>query len=116
LPLVFKKQRRRPKTKHIRKGDWKQKSIRCSNCQGTNYNCRSCRFAPALNGRRQRARDQESSISNKSSDSDSNGTSSPRLDDNGYTLSDLDSNDLQDLQWQAEMAQHDEIRKRADEI
>jgi hypothetical protein len=94
----------------LSKGDWKRKSIRCSNCQGTNHNCRSCRFAPALNGRRQRARDQELS------DSDSNGTSSSRQDDNGFTLSDLDSDDLQDLQWQAEMARYDEIRKRADEI
>lgn len=55
LPPVFKNQRGRPKTKRIRKGAWKRKGLHCSNCQGVDHNRRTCRFAPALNGRRQRA-------------------------------------------------------------
>ena len=57
--------------------------MHCSNCQGSGHNRRSCRFAPVLNGRRQRARDRES-ISNTnsraSSDSNSNGDLDSSLD------------------------------------
>ena len=118
MPLVFKKQRGRPKTKHIRKGDWNRKSNHCSNCQGTGHNRRSCRFAPALNGRRQRAWDRELSISSGSSSSGSSSSLRSKSDNEEPNLeeSDLDSDDLQDLQFQAEMAQYDKIMEKAHAI
>jgi hypothetical protein len=61
FPLVFKKQRGRPKTKRIWKGAWKKKATLCSNCQGTGHNRRTCRFAPA-HSRRQRAQDCDSDV------------------------------------------------------
>jgi cytochrome c553 len=105
LPPVYQKQRGRPPTKRIRKGAWKRKATHCSNCHGTDHNIRKCRHAPALNGRQQRARDRESSISSESS----------RSDDEELNLqeSDLDSDDLQDLQFQAEMEQYDAIMENA---
>ena len=103
LPLEFKKQRGRPPTKRIRKGAWRRKTMHCSNCHGTDHNIWKCRHAPALHGRQQRARDHESSTS--SSASSINGA-----------LSDLDSDDLQDREWQAKMDCYDELYARADAV
>jgi SWIM zinc finger len=72
FPPAFKKLRGRPLTKRIRKGALKRKTLHCSNCNGTNHNIRKCRHAPALNGRTQRLRDQETSSSSSSSDLSSN--------------------------------------------
>jgi hypothetical protein len=58
-PPQFKKQRGRPKAKRIRKGAWKRKAICCRNCNGTGHNTRTCKSAPALNGRQQRRRDRQ---------------------------------------------------------
>jgi len=55
-PLKVKRQRGRPKTKRIRKGDWKQKPICCSLCGVVgDHNKRRCTNAPLANGRQQRA-------------------------------------------------------------
>jgi hypothetical protein len=108
LPPEFKKQRGRPLTKRIRKGAWKRKTMHCSNCHGTDHNIRKCRHAPALHGRQQRARDRESSsLSSTSSSSSTSDTSA---------LSDLDSGELQDREWQAEMDRYDELCARADVV
>jgi hypothetical protein len=72
LPPVFKKQRGRPTTKRIQKGDWRRKKTKCLKCHGTDHNIRKCRFAPAVNGRQQRARERDMSIDS----SDFNGSSS----------------------------------------
>jgi hypothetical protein len=71
LPPVFRKQRGRPKTKHIRKGAWRRKAIQCSTCLSTGHNSRTCRLALVVNGRRQRAQDRESSISSSECSTDS---------------------------------------------
>ena len=76
--------------------------MHCFNCHGKDHNIRKCRHAPALNRRQQRARDRESSTSSR--------TSSSRLDDEE---SDLNSDDLQDLQFQAEMERYNAIIERA---
>jgi hypothetical protein len=72
LPPVFKNQRGRPTTKRIRKGAWKRKETKCSKCQGVGHNIRKCWFAPAINGRQQRAWERELTIDLGSS-SDSGG-------------------------------------------
>jgi hypothetical protein len=59
LPPVFKRLRGRPKTKRVRKGAWKRKATKCSKCHQTGHSKRTCRFAPAVHGRRQRAYDRE---------------------------------------------------------
>jgi hypothetical protein len=66
LPPLFKKQRGRPPTKLIRKGAAQWKATKCSKCLQTSHNRWKCRFAPAINGRQQRARDRE--LSSLSSD------------------------------------------------
>ena len=104
LPPEFKKQRGRPLTKRIRKGAWKRKTMHCSNCHGTDHNIWKCRHAPALNGRQQRAWDRESST-----------LSSSPMSDTG-TLSDLDSGELQDREWQAEMDRYNELCAKADVV
>jgi hypothetical protein len=58
-PPIFKKHRGRPRTKRIRKGALRRKATKCSNCQNTGHSKRTCRFAPAVSGRRQRMRDRE---------------------------------------------------------
>jgi hypothetical protein len=42
LLLVFKKQRGRPTTKRVRKGDWKRRENKCSKCRGSRHNIRKC--------------------------------------------------------------------------
>ena len=107
LPLVYKRQRGRPKTKRIRKGAWKRKTTRCGNCHGTGHNSQSCRHAPATNIRRERARDRESSITSKS-ETESNSSQEDQES--------LNSDDLQDIQFQAELERYDAIIARAWEI
>jgi hypothetical protein len=75
LLLVFKKQRGRPTTKRIWKGDWKRKKTKCSKCYGHGHNIWKCQFAPAINGRQQRAQEREFDSSD-SSESLSSGSSS----------------------------------------
>jgi len=58
-PPDYKKQRRRPLTKRIRKGAYKRKETKrketkCSNCSGTKHNACTCRNA-LKNTQRQRA-------------------------------------------------------------
>ncbi len=108
LPPVFKKQRGRPKTKRIRKDAYKRKATHCGNCGGINHNRRSCRSAPAYNGRQQRARDRELSISSGSSSSSSNS-------DLGLDL-DLNSWHLQDAQFRAEIEHYETVIARATEV
>ena len=76
LPPVFKKQHGRPTTKRIRKGDWKRKETKCSKCKGPRHNIRKCKFAPAINGRQQRARGRELSVSSSSSGGSNSGLDS----------------------------------------
>ena len=106
----FKKQRRRLITKQIRKGDWKRKTMHCSNCNQTDHNIWKCQHAPAFNRRKQRARDRESSTSSSTSTSSLSTTSS-----NSSRL-DINSNDMQDLQFQAEMDRYDELYARAKKV
>ena len=90
LPPVFEKQRGRPASKRIRKGAWKRKARKCSKCQGLGHNIRKCRFAPAVNGRQQRAWERELSIDSTSS-SNLSDSLSPNLS------SDVDTDDLDNL-------------------
>jgi hypothetical protein len=80
LPLVFKKQRGRPTTKRVRKGDWKRRENKCSKCGGSRHNIWKCRFVPAINGRQQRARERELLVDTDSS-SESSGSESSGSDD-----------------------------------
>lgn len=45
-PLIILQKRGRPKTKRLRKGVWKRKSIRCGTCQGLGHNKRWCTNQP----------------------------------------------------------------------
>lgn len=74
--------------------------MHCSNCHAIDHNIRKCRHAPALNGWQQRARDWESSPSCGISSS-------------GSSNEELNSDKLQDLQFQAEMEQYDAIMEKA---
>jgi hypothetical protein len=103
LPPVYKKQRGRPKTIQIRKGAYKRKETRCSNCGKARHNVRRCPNAPAVNSRQQRAWIESSSSDTSSHDSTSND-------------SDNESIDTDDLEWIAEMERYDEIQARAKEI
>jgi hypothetical protein len=87
--------------------------MHCSNCKGAKHNSRTCRFAPALNGRQQRARDWELAISSGPSSSRSSGSSVHSDEELNLAESDFDSDDLQDLQFQAEMKQYDAIIAKA---
>jgi hypothetical protein len=80
--------------------------MHCSNCHATDHNIRKCRHAPALNGRQQRAWDWESSPS--SGTSPSSGISS-----SGSSNEELNSDKLQDLQFQAKMEQYNAIIEKA---
>jgi hypothetical protein len=82
--------------------------MHCLNCHGIDHNIWKCRYAPALHGQQQRARDRESSSLSLTSSSSS-------TSDTG-TLSDLDSSELQDREWQAEMDRYDELCARADVV
>lgn len=82
--------------------------MHCSNCHGTDHNIRKCRHAPILNGRQQRAQDRESSTSSRGSRSDN--------DELNLQKSHLDSDNLQDLQFQAEMERYDTIKEKSREI
>ncbi len=79
-PPEYRKTRGRPRVKRIRKGAWKRKATFCSNCLGTGHNKRTCREAPTVNGRRQRARDRargsSSELSSASLPSSSSSSSS----------------------------------------
>jgi hypothetical protein len=99
LPPVFKKQRGRPTTKQKRKGDWKRKEMKCSKCNGLGHNIQKCRFAPAINGRQQRARERELSIDN----SDLSGSLSSSL--NGSLSSGSSSSSSSDIDEEALMDQ-----------
>jgi hypothetical protein len=82
--------------------------MHCSNCHRTDHNIWKCRHALALHGRQQRAWDCESSsLSLTSSTSSMSDTSA---------LSDLDSGELQDREWQAKMDRYDELCARADVV
>ena len=99
--------------KRIRKGDWKWKTVHCSNCQGSKHNSRTCRFAPALNRRQQRIRDRELSISSGTSSSRSSRLSVHSDEELSPAESDFDSDDLQDLRLQAEIEQYNAIVAKA---
>ncbi len=105
----FKKQRGRPLTKRIRNGAWKRKELHCSNCKGTGHNIRKCRYAPAWNGRQQRARDREES----SLDSDSNSGSNISSDSGDSN----DSDKCDDARMhEAEIKLYDERMAKAHKI
>jgi len=76
--------------------------MHCSNCHGTDHNIQKCKHAPALHGQQQKARDRESLSLSSTSDTS--------------VLSDLDSGELQDQEWQAEMDRYDELCARADVV
>ena len=61
-PPTIRKQASRPCTKRIRKGAWKKKQTRCSNCLDWGHNKRSCRGQPVPSGRRERARDWQGEV------------------------------------------------------
>jgi len=96
LPLVFQKQRGKPTTKRIRKGAWKRKKTKCSKCHGFNHNIRKCKFAPAINGRQERARERQMSISDNSNSGSLSSNSSSDLDSeiNEAALQDQAESDL----------------------
>lgn len=96
-PPKIKKQRGRPKAKRIRKGSWKRKPKKCSNCHRLGHDRRTCRNQPVANGRRQRLLDHESS----GSEPDNGGE-----DDGG------EQNEL-DLQHRVEMQIYDQRFARA---
>lgn len=64
-----------------------------------------------MNGRQQRAQDRESSLSSSSSSASSTSTTYSRTD-----LSDLNSNELGDLQFRTEMEYYDEVVVRAEGV
>lgn len=109
-PPDYQKQRGRPLTKRIRKGAYKRKETKCSNCGGTKHNARTCRNAPK-NTQRQRAQDRHLA---SSTDSDSTLDSS-ESDQESDTRS-LNSEILQEMQFQAEMDRYDFVMARAHEI
>jgi hypothetical protein len=97
-PPEYKKQPGRPKTKRIRKGAFKRKETKCGTCGGTKHNACTCRNAPK-HTRRQRLQDRNDSSS-------SNTDTDIELDQDSDQDSDLDSLNselLQEMQFQAEM-------------
>lgn len=120
LPPVFKKQRGRPTTKRIRKGDWKRKETKCSKCKGTGHNIRKCRFAPAINGRQQRARERDLLVDDSDSSSDSSNSLSSNLDsgvDEEVSYSALDRVDQaeSDLYYERIARAHEIVDRRRSE-
>jgi hypothetical protein len=67
-PPTIVKQRGRPKSKRIRKGDKNKREVRCGNCGGRGHNKRSCRGQPRASGRR--ARNWVGASDNSGSDSE----------------------------------------------
>jgi hypothetical protein len=57
LPPLTRKQAGRPRTKRFRKGQWKRKQTRCSNCLDWGHNKKGCRGQPVPSGRQERARE-----------------------------------------------------------
>jgi hypothetical protein len=57
LPLLIVKKQGRPREKQIRKGAFKRKQTKCTNCLQLGHNKRRCVAQPARNGRAERARD-----------------------------------------------------------
>ena len=101
--LIVRKQQGRLKTKRIRKGAWKRKPIKCSNCGvAGDHNKRGCLNAPVGNGRRQRARDREAIETSESPDSSSSSDSE----------SSEDSEDLIDQQFVEQARQRQRERER----
>jgi hypothetical protein len=76
--------------------------MHCSNCHGTDHNIWKCRHTLALHRQQQRAQDRESLSLSSTSDTGA--------------LSDLDSSELQDQEWQAEMDRYNELCARADVV
>jgi hypothetical protein len=114
LPPEFKKQAGRPKTKRIRKGSWKRKAQKCSNCGSySGHNARGCRQAPLAHSQRQRAQDQQIS-SDDLNDSDESSSSSSSLDsssDDGGL--DISVRRQLILEHKAEMSRYDKAFARA---
>ena len=76
--------------------------MHCSNCYKTDHNIWKCRHASALHRQQQRAQDFESLSLSSTLDTS--------------TLSNLDSGELQDQEWQAEMDRYDELCARVDVV
>jgi hypothetical protein len=108
LPPVAKKQRGRPKTKRIRKGAYTRKEQHCRNCNAVDHNAQRCPSTPAINGRQQRARGRDLSISNSSSESSSSSDSEDSEKSN--------ESDDSEQQFRREMDQYDEMVARAHRI
>lgn len=114
LPPEFKKQRGRPKVKRIRKGNWKRKAQKCSNCSTNGHNARGCRSAPVAHGRRQRAWERELDLyASTSLDSGSISSSDSNADS---TVSDISAGRQLEMEDAAELSRYDEIQSRAWEI
>ena len=79
--------------------------MHCSNCHRTDHNIQKCRHALVLHRQQQRAWDRESStLSSRCSMLDTS------------ALSDLDSSELQDQEWQAEMDRYNKLCAKANVV
>jgi hypothetical protein len=105
-PPIVRRQRGRPKSKRIRKGDHKRKQKKYSTCREKGHDKRSCRNQPVANGRRQRARDR---VLSSSSDS------APDLHQDQIEEETDDNWAEEDLQIQAQIQLLDERLSRHDE-
>jgi hypothetical protein len=68
LPLLIVKKQGHLREKRIRKGAYKKKQTKCTNCLQLGYNKRRCVAQPARNGRAERARDWDISSSKSNSE------------------------------------------------
>jgi hypothetical protein len=111
-PPEYKKQPGRPRTKRIRKGASKRKPTTCGNCgQKGQHNKRTCRSAPK-HTRQERAQDRDiSSGSTSTSESDSD-----KSEDGGSNKDSLNSELVQEREWQAEIDRYDFVIARAVEV
>jgi hypothetical protein len=112
-PPEYKKQRGRPPTKRIRKGAYRRKETKCGNCGGTKHNACTCRNA-LKNTQRERAQDRHQRAQDQDLDSDSDSGSDS--DDLESDTRSLNSEILQERQFQAEMDRYNFVIARAHNI